>query len=193
MVWIWLKPTNHIYLNMTEKWHRRILICWTRPKTIEFDQKLIIFRHIQPFMFVIVAILIKFFGHIQQVNVRRRHFSVMFKDFGHILQSCSKISVIFIWSYWIGHVYNPQKWRRKKLWLEKDFFVEKFWGLFTWPNKYDQNVVNDLIVISFRSSKNNKTCVPQVKKVNKLFWKTQLLISSFPTAKLKVDWQLHKR
>ena len=35
-------------------------------------------------MYVVVAILTKFFGHIQQVNVRRCHFLVMFKDFGHI-------------------------------------------------------------------------------------------------------------
>ena len=34
-------------------------------------------------MFIIVAIFIKFFGHVQQVNVRRCHFLVMFKDFGH--------------------------------------------------------------------------------------------------------------
>ena len=34
-------------------------------------------------MFIIVAIFIKFFGHVQQVNVCRCHFSVMFKDFGH--------------------------------------------------------------------------------------------------------------
>ena len=43
-----------------------------------------LFGHIQPFMFVVVAIFIKFLGHVQQVNIHCCHFSVMFKDFGHI-------------------------------------------------------------------------------------------------------------
>ena len=43
-----------------------------------------IFGHIQLFMFIVVAIFIKFFGHVQQVNIRHCHFWVMFKDFGHI-------------------------------------------------------------------------------------------------------------
>ena len=66
-------PTNVNLLNSTEN-------DWILQKI----ENIIIFGHIQLFMFVIVAILIKFFCYIQQVNVRRCHFSVMFKDFGHI-------------------------------------------------------------------------------------------------------------
>ena len=44
----------------------------------------IIFGHIQPFMFIVVAIFIEFFGHVQQVHICRCQFLVMFKDFGHI-------------------------------------------------------------------------------------------------------------
>ena len=35
-------------------------------------------------------------------------------------------------------------------------------------------------------------CAVVNQLLNKLFWKIQILFSSFPTGKLKVDWQLHK-
>ena len=62
-------------------------------------------------MFIIVAIFIKFFAHVKQVHVRRCHFSVMFKDFGHIdsvmLTTLDNTSVYFFYflfvenSFWI--------------------------------------------------------------------------------------------
>ena len=43
-----------------------------------------ILGHIQTDMFVVVAIFILNFGQVNQVNIRRCQFSVMFTDFCHI-------------------------------------------------------------------------------------------------------------
>ena len=56
------------------------------------------FGHIQPDMLIVGAIFILNFGQFHQVNVCRCQFLVMFTDFGHIH------SVIFIRSYWFGHI-----------------------------------------------------------------------------------------
>ena len=58
-------------------------------------KRVLIFGHIRPFIFLVVAIFIIFFGHVQQVIVRRCHFLVMIKVFGHD-QS--------FWSYRFGHI-----------------------------------------------------------------------------------------
>ena len=100
-----------------------------KPYLFEHDRKVtmtnVIFGHFQPFMFVVVAIFIKFFGHVQQINVFRHVQRFPSYWFGPENNPQRKIYFNFKYGIYIGFIMSNLTWHKSIfLWDVIQFYLQ---------------------------------------------------------------------